>query len=129
MKPGNFLTHDLYVDLPLPWTLEKPVPEFDKSTFFRKEWNTGSTAESREKFFVGSGQPGDLDMLEKVLSTASPVTRWRAAHPDAVGTEEDVVRIVRRNIERALHEAGVEKGKEVVLGDVAGVLLIIKKSV
>lgn len=128
MAPGNLLTRDLYIDLPLPWRLATPVPDFDESTFFRKEWNTGSTLESREEFFVGGEQEVDLDTLEKVLGTASPVSRWREAHPDAVGTEDDVVRIIRRNIERVLHEAGVENGKEVLKGGVAAVLLMVKKN-
>jgi trans-aconitate 3-methyltransferase len=37
------------------------------------------------------------------------------------------MRIIRREIERLLHEAGVEKGKEVVKGSLKGVLLIVKK--
>jgi len=69
----------------------------------------------------------DLDRMEKILGTASPVQRWREAHPDAVGTERDVIRMMRKEIERLLHEAGVEKGKEVVKGNVKGVLLMVKK--
>jgi len=126
MVSGNWLTRNLYVDLPLPWTLATPVPEFDEATFLREEWNTGGTFETDDQFFA-SQQSVDLDTLEKVLGTASPVTRWREAHPDAVGTERDVVRMTRREIERLLHEAGVEKGKEIVKGGVAGVLLVVKK--
>ena len=74
------------------------------------------------------GQPrSDLDTMEKAMGTMSTVTRWREAHPDAVGTERDVVRMMRREIERLLHEAGVERGKEMVNGGVAGVLLMVKK--
>lgn len=47
-----------------------------------------------------------------VLGTKSPVQRRREAYPNVVGTERDLVRIMRRKIERLLHEAGVEKGKE-----------------
>ncbi|KAK3382107.1 methyltransferase [Lasiosphaeria ovina] len=126
MVLGNRLTHDLYVDLPLPWTLETPVPEFDKTTFLRKEWGRDGAPEPGDQFYAGQ-QSADLDMLEMVLGTTSPVTRWREAHPDAVGTERDVVRIMRREIERLLHEAGVEKGREVLKGGVAGVLLMVKK--
>lgn len=128
MVPGNLLTRNLYVDLPLPWTLATPVPEFDKSTFHRKEWGTDKSAsEPRERFLVGEGQGANLAMFETMLSTSSPVVRWREAHPDAVDTETDVVRIMRRNIERALYDAGVEKGKEEVKGGVAAVMLIVKK--
>ena len=58
----------------------------------------------------------------------SPVQRWREAHPEAVGTERDVVRTMMNEIERLLHEAGVEKGKEVVKGNLTGVMLMAKKN-
>lgn len=74
------------------------------------------------------GEPEvDLDTFEKMMGTGSATTRWRQAHPDAVGTERDVVRMLRREIERLLHEAGVEKGKEKVKGAMQGALLIVKK--
>jgi len=126
MVSGNWLTRNFYVGLPLPWTLATPVMDFDEATFFRMEWNTGSTSESADQFFANQ-EPADLDTVEMVLGTSSPVTRWREAHPDAVGTERDVVRMTRMEIERLLHEAGVEKGKEIVKAGVAGVLLIVKK--
>jgi SAM-dependent methyltransferase len=119
-EPGNLLARDRYVDLPLPWTLAQPVPEFDESAFFRKDWDVA------ESFFVGQSEV-DLDTFEKMMGTSSVMTRWRQAHPDAVGTERDVVRILRREIERLLHEVGVEKGKETVKGTMRGALLIVKK--
>lgn len=126
MAPGNRLTRDLYVDLPLPWSLGNPVLEFDEATFFRKEFDTGSASELGDQFYAGQ-QSVDLDTMEKVLGTMSPVTRWREAHPIAVDTERDIVRILRREIERLLHEAGVEKGSELLEGGVGGVLLMVKK--
>lgn len=69
----------------------------------------------------------DLETAEKMLATASPVARWREANPDKVGTEEDVVRRMRRAIEELLREAGIEKGKESVRPEMAGVLLMLKK--
>ncbi|KAF2798424.1 S-adenosyl-L-methionine-dependent methyltransferase [Melanomma pulvis-pyrius CBS 109.77] len=119
-EPGNLLTRNRYATLPLPWTMEQPVPEFDPSSFFRKNWEIG------EPFYTGE-QGVDLDMFEKMLATGSPQTRWHQAHLDLVGTEKDVVRILRREIERLLHEAGVEKGTEKVQGTVQGTLLMFKK--
>lgn len=117
---GNVVSRDRYVDLSLPWTLARPVPEFDESCFSRKEWDVG------EEFFVGE-QDVDLDTFEKVMSTASFVTRWREAHPELAGTERDALKTLRKEIERLLHEAGVESGKETIRGTVQGVLLIVKK--
>ena len=120
--PGNLLARNRYVDLPLPWNLAPPVPDFDKSTFFRKDWDVAET-------FFASQPEVDLDTFEKMMGTGSATTRWRQAHPDAVGTERDVVRMLRREIERLLHEAGVEKGKEKAKGAMRGALLIVKKKI
>lgn len=120
IEPGNILTRNLYAGLPLPWTLETPVPEFDKSGFIRKEWD------SLESFYAH--QPSvDMDTMEKVYATFSPIKRWREAHPDTVGTERDIVKIYRRTMERVLQEAGVEKGKETIKGAMHGVILTVKK--
>jgi SAM-dependent methyltransferase len=123
---GNRLNHELYVNLPLPWTSPSPVPEFDEASFVRKEWGTGPGSEPGDRFYFNQ-QPANLDMLENMLGTASPVTRWREAHPEDVGTERDVVRILRRDIEKLFREAGVEQGKELIQGGVAGVLLMVKR--
>ncbi len=123
IEPGNRMVRDKYASLPLPWTLPQPVADFDEATFFRKDsgWGQG------QEFTIGQGHKIGMDMAEKILGTASPVTRWREAHPDAVGTEADVVRVMRREIERLLHEAGVEVGQEYVKVGVEAVLLMIKK--
>jgi len=125
MEKGNLMARNLYADLELPWSLDPKVEAFDEGTFFRKLYgpNEGNSGE----FSARSGMELNLDALEKVLGTASPVQRWRDANKEKVGTEADVIRVVRREIERCLHEAGVEKGKEVVKGNLTGVLLIIKK--
>ncbi|KAG0646662.1 methyltransferase [Hyphodiscus hymeniophilus] len=120
---GNRLARGLYIDLLMPWALSLPVAAFDEATFFRKEWGP----ENSEEFFVGGATTADLDTVEKLMSTMSPVQRWREAHPDAVGTNRDYVKMQRSAIERLLHEAGVEKGKEIVKGNVTGVLLMVKK--
>ncbi|KAE8443149.1 hypothetical protein EG329_002318 [Mollisiaceae sp. DMI_Dod_QoI] len=122
-EPGNLLTRGMYVDLELPWTIASPVAEFDEATFLRKDWGP----ENSEDFYAGGAMAVNLDRMEMMLSTGSPVQRWRDAHPDDVGTERDVVRVMRREIERLLHEVGVEPGKEVVKGSLRGVLLMVKK--
>lgn len=121
---GNRLTRNLYSTIGLPWTVSPAVLDFDETTFYRKEWGVDGNEES---FFENSKMLFDMETLEKLLGTASPVTRWREAHPELVGTEEDVIRRMRRTVERLLHEAGVEKGKEVIRGGEAGVLLMVKK--
>ncbi|CZS95671.1 related to trans-aconitate 3-methyltransferase [Rhynchosporium agropyri] len=124
-EPGNWLTRNLYVGLPLPWTLTTPVVEFDEESFLRMEWGTGER--DSEEFFTGGALTMNLDIMEKIIGTASPVQRWREANPETNGTEKDVVRRVRREIERLMGEVGVEKGKEIIKGSPKGVLLIVKK--
>lgn len=62
-----------------------------------------------------------------LLKISSPVTRWREENEAAVGTEDDVVRVLRRKIESLLHDVGIEKGKEMVRVSAKGVVLVVKK--
>jgi hypothetical protein len=123
---GNRITRDLYTNLALPWTLSPPVKEFEEATFLRKEWGTDDKSDSSEEFLAPHEQI-DLNRFERILGTSSPVIRWREANPEKVGTELDVVRIIRNNIARLLNEAGVEEGKELLRGGVKGVLLVVKR--
>lgn len=118
--PGNFLVKNLYRGLVLPWDV--PEKAFNEETFFRKEWDW------TEEGDVGTEKPPiTMEMVEKLMNTASPVHRWQEAHPDLVGTDKDVVKVLVANITRVLHEAGVEEGKEVIRAVFGGVLLVVKK--
>ncbi len=127
--PGNILARDLYVDLALPWGVDPPVEGFDEASFARTEWGTEVEGALPDDEFFAVGAPEvNMQVLEAMLGTASPVVRWREANKELVGTEGDVVRIMRRMIERCLHDVGVEEGKETVKGGVAGALLVVKKT-
>jgi trans-aconitate 3-methyltransferase len=119
-ESGNFLTRNSYKTLPLPWTLKEPITAFDKGSFFRREWQINET------FYVGPPEV-DLDTFEKMVAVGSAETRWRQAHPDDVGTERDIIKILRKKIEHLLHEAGVKPGEERLKGVIPGVLLVVKK--
>ena len=120
MEPGNLLTRGRYADLVLPWTMEQPVSGFDRNVFIRHEWDID------EDLFAFVPEVS-LDTLEKNMSTWSPVTRWHQAHPEAVGTDQDLVKIHSNTVKRLLHEAGVEKGQEKLKAGMRGVTLIVKK--
>ena len=120
ITPGNLLARDRYANLPLPWTLPTPVPEFDKDNYRRVEWDP------MEPFHTGEPEV-NLDMFEKMLATGSAETRWKQAHPKDVGTERDIGIILRQEVARLLQEAGVEKGKEMVKGTAHGAMLLVKK--
>jgi SAM-dependent methyltransferase len=117
---GTAIARSGYDLLPRPWDADPPVPEFEREGYFRKQWALG------EPFVVGEDEV-DLDTFEKMMATGSAVTRWRQAHPELVGTEEDVLRVLRREIEAILHDEGVEPGKEKVKGTAQGVLLMFRK--
>jgi trans-aconitate 3-methyltransferase len=117
---GSLIVRGRYSALVLPWQLEEPVGAFQREGYVRQEWDVG------EDFFVGMHEAG-LEALEKVFATSSAMTRWHQAHPDLVGTEKDSLRILRRELEKVLQEAGVEPGKERIKGDVQGVVLLFKK--
>ncbi|KAJ6101942.1 hypothetical protein N7486_004369 [Penicillium sp. IBT 16267x] len=119
-EPGNLLTQNRYTGFPLPWDMDEPLAAFDKESFLHREWGVDEGFFDREPVLT-------LDHVEKMMGVGSPVTRWREANPGAVGTEKDVIRVCRRAVEKLLHEAGVEEGKEVIRGGSMGVLLIVKK--
>ncbi|KAL3458256.1 S-adenosyl-L-methionine-dependent methyltransferase [Aspergillus heterothallicus] len=119
---GNWMTRNRYHGLGLPWTVEPKVLGFEEGSFVRKDWD------ARDEDFYAVGQPEvGLDALERMIGTGSPVTRWHEANPELVGTEKDVVRMFRREIERLLREVGVEEGKERVRGATTGFLLMVKR--
>lgn len=132
-EPGNRLARDLYVDLPLPWTVSSPADgAFPKSLYVRKTFGLDADeAEGQvkgEELHAGpADQWLDLDTVEKMFATVSPVARWREANPEKVGTEADVVKKIRSALEKGLWEAGVEKGKERIRPGGNGVLLMLKK--
>ena len=73
--------------------------------------------------FFGGGRESSLEDVERGLSTASMVTRWRAAHPDLVGTNKDVVKAFVNEVREAL-PAGHQK----VLQGSGTAILLFKKS-
>lgn len=126
MRPGNRLARGLYADLPLPWMLENPVPEFDRASFVRKTWDTTEGSEPIGEFYANQKLP-TVDALVKVLMTSSPVVRWSKANPDAVGTDSDPLQIMRQEIEALFRDAGMEPDTALLEGGVGGALLMVKK--
>jgi SAM-dependent methyltransferase len=126
-EPGNLMTRSLYKTLVLPWMLESQtgVEAFEEKALWRREWGTGE--HDSEEYYQGGGMNVNLDTMELMLSTMSPVQRWREANPEKVGTNGDVLKLMRGKIERLLQEAGVEIGQGMIKGHLKGVMLIVKK--
>lgn len=119
---GNFLVRDQYRGLGMPWDAEPQVEVFDRASLFRKEWALDET------FHDGQDGTFSLDLFEKMFATSSPVIRWRQAHPEAVGTEKDVVRVMKNELKELLDDAGVPEGKDVLKGASPGVVVMVRKS-
>ncbi|KAL4912913.1 S-adenosyl-L-methionine-dependent methyltransferase [Aspergillus aurantiobrunneus] len=118
---GNLLTRGLYKELELPWMVEPVVEGFDEEAFWRMDYD------STERFLAVGVSEVDVGALERMMGTMSPVTRWREEHLGKEGTEGDIVRVFRRDVERLLREGGMESGKERLRGSAQGFLLVVKK--
>lgn len=87
----------------------------------RKEWDRDGKLSNGKGFFGARAEPTTLTDLENGFNTASMVTRWREAHPDLVGTEEDVVKETIRELREALG------GKESFVAGTSTALLLFSK--
>lgn len=125
LEPGNIIARDLYTMLSMPWTVSPAAAAFAEANFVRREFGTTG---QEEPFFSGETEKEfGMEVLERMVETQSPITRWREANPEKVGTEEDIVRRMRRGVEGLLREAGVEEGKETIRAGTFGFLLLVRK--
>jgi hypothetical protein len=99
--PGNLISMNMYDDLPLPWNVSPPVSDFPESKFMTLDYDREGVLSNGVSFF-SDGEKEYLDDIEGGLSTASMVTRWRAANPDLVGTDKDVIKLFIRELRKAL---------------------------
>ena len=84
------MSREAYRTLPLPWTIDPPIEGFSQAGFTRHDWDEEGKLSDGKHFFLGD-YTITLAQLQASIGTASMVTRWREAHPDLVGTEEDVL--------------------------------------
>jgi len=132
-EPGNHIVRGLYRDLVMPWDAEEGDPVRDmfvgREGLIRWEWGTDTEGSfPSEELYVTHLQV-DMNTLGRMMETSSPVIRWREAHPAKVGTEEDVVSLLRKEIQEAMWAAGVKKGEELKLeGGVSGCMLVVKRT-
>lgn len=118
--PGNRLSRDSYDHLLLPWDCSPPVDSFLESGFTRLEWDRDGKLSNSEHFFLGD-QAVTIERMQERLGTASMVTRWREAHPQLAGTEQDVVMKMGREMREIMGE------EELIIGQ-SCVLLLFKKT-
>lgn len=122
--PSSRLSRDMYRNLPMPWSLTPPLPAFRKDEMVRREWDVDGVLSDGHDFFGGSTETS-LDELERGLGTSSMVTRWREAHADQAGTEDDCVRRMMRDVRQAM---GVEAGQDAkIRASGATALIMLRK--
>jgi SAM-dependent methyltransferase len=128
--PYNKLSRGLYADLPLPWDVNPPIEAFAKakSQFVRREWDRDGILSNGKDFFLGANET-TLERLGNSLGTASMVTRWREAHPELVGTDQDCVKSTMDEIARVLGEDESVDLKSLKIRTGSAVVLLLFKRV
>jgi hypothetical protein len=56
-----------------------------------------------------------LEVAKQALGTVSAVTRWREAHPELAGTEQDIVLVMIEQMHQLLGETPFRGGAATVL--------------
>lgn len=100
-QPGNILSMNMYDDLARPWSISPPVTQFPESKYVKYDWDRDGKLSDGKDFF-GGGQKSTLEEIEAGMGTASMVTRWKAANPELVGTDKDIVKVFIEDLRQAL---------------------------
>jgi hypothetical protein len=119
--PGNRISRDMYDNLPLPWDVSPPVKDFSQLEYVKHDYDREGILSNGVDFFNG-GSVETLDETNKGLSTASMVTRWRAANVELVSTDKDAVKSFVRELREALG------GQDWILRGSGTAILLFKKS-
>lgn len=112
---------EMYDNLPLPWNVSPAVKDFPQSRYVKHDYDREGVLSDGVDFFSGDSFT-TLDEAKKDLSTASMVTRWRAANPELIGTDQDVVEVFIRELREVLG------GQEWILRGSGTAILLFKKS-
>jgi hypothetical protein len=112
---------EMYDNLTLPWNVNPPVKDFPQSDYIKHDYDREGVLSNGVDFF-GGGSFTTLDEESKGLSTASMVTRWRAANPELVGTDRDVVKVFIQALREVLG------GQDWILRGSGTAILLFKKS-
>jgi hypothetical protein len=94
----------------------------------RREWDRDGILSNGEDFFLGANET-TLERLGNSLGTASMVTRWREAHPELVGTDQDCVKSTMDEIARVLGEDESVDLKSLKIRTGSAVVLLLFKRV
>ena len=113
--PANLLAEALYTTLPLPWTISPGKDAFDASSYKRIVYSQENGNALMKSY------PLKLEQLEQSIYSASPYVRWKEAHPDLAGGEDDLAKV---HVSRMREVMG---GEDVIEMEVKMVLIMFKK--
>jgi hypothetical protein len=99
--PSVKISREMYDNLTMPWDLEYPLKVFPQSSYVRSEWNRNGKLEANESDFFHKSEIS-LRALGESLGTASMVTEWRKANPEAIRAGNDCVEMTVRKVAAAL---------------------------
>lgn len=80
----------MYRSLVMPWDGLEPVASLPKSLYVRRDFDVDGVPSNGKEYFGGSINL-TFEQAKKRLGTGSPIVRWREAHPDLVGTKDDIL--------------------------------------
>lgn len=129
LTPGNKLAQSGYLGLNLPWDQPETASLFEKDTLLEKRWYSQDADSQKLGFFSDLARnQWPLKAVKAMLGTMSPVIKWREAHPDLAGTDQDCVDVVIRQICTAIGAPnGLEDGTT-LSGGMGIVLFSLKRA-
>ncbi|KAK7718863.1 hypothetical protein SLS57_005973 [Botryosphaeria dothidea] len=111
-QAGHSMTREFYSALSLPWNSEDGgSPEFPQDKFERHVWNVDGSLDAADGTdFFGGSLTLTFPQLEKLMGTASLITMWRKDHPEAEGTDKDIVKIASKKLQAATGASEIKIG-------------------
>ncbi|KAI1064957.1 hypothetical protein LB507_001243 [Fusarium sp. FIESC RH6] len=129
---GTKLTHDGYINLPMPWDDLDTAALYDKKSSARHELkgNEGYLPKTYTRFTEAGGFPLDkqLMMFEKLVHSFGAVNRWQEANPELVGTESDIVKMLLQKVRDAAEENGGSLDWSAMADRLAVAVILVKRA-
>jgi hypothetical protein len=129
VTPGSKLAKNGYNGLNLPWDQPETASLFEKESLLEKRWYSNDSESKEMGFFGGLAQDQwPLTAVKAMLGTMSPVIRWREAHPNLAGTDQDCVDVVIRQLCDAIGAPNALEDGTTMSGGMGIVLFCLKRA-
>jgi len=122
----------------LPWSENSDLSPttaalFNRDAFVRKELPreglaaAGGDSDTAKAVAKDPLAPSIWQRVENLLNTFDPVTRWRQAHPELVGTEKDCVKMLIAETVEAVKDGKANISFRNLLPGRTTVVLLVKR--